>query len=119
MNPLPGRSILRNLSWNQSRTILPGTAPTMRLPGSMKFLIPGNSLKSMNGSVQTDVYSLFTLMGIVGIVMLLISYPMMEDAPLKMKSSKNKDFIPFFIVFTRRKVDDFGRKKIFSSIVLD
>lgn len=52
------------------------------------ILIPGNAPLIFEWIVQTEVISLFTGMGIVGIAMLLLTYPVMKDAPLKMKSSK-------------------------------
>jgi hypothetical protein len=52
------------------------------------ILIPGNAPLIFEWITQTDIYSLFTWAGTIGIAMLLITYPMMKDAPLKMKSSK-------------------------------
>ncbi|GGB61684.1 hypothetical protein [Fictibacillus barbaricus] len=52
------------------------------------ILIPGNAPLIFEWIVETDVFLFFTTIGIIGIAMLLLTYPMMKDAPLKMKSSK-------------------------------
>lgn len=52
------------------------------------ILLPGNAPSIFGWIVQTDVFLLFTTIGIIGMAMLLLTYPLMKDAPLKMKSSK-------------------------------